>query len=175
LSEDISLGLTAVLSDESSLHPTACGSEPIFQNCKKELQRIPMNPHAYSLLGSTPFMRFMKYPDGGRHVPHYDAPYNSAKQRYTTLMSWVIYLNTPIGTGGEFQFIDDRQWHLSPWNKNKSDWDRMAQKEEVLASIKPQAGKLLVFPHWLAHQVSLYSNDTASWRYIIRGDVAYGF
>lgn len=175
LAEQISLGLNAVLSEESSLQPTTDGSESVFQNCKKELQRMPMNPHTYSLLGSTPFMRFMKYPGGGRHVPHYDAPFTSTQQRYTTLMSWVIYLNTPSGNGGEFQFIDDHQWHLSPWKKNKSDWTRMAEKEEVLASIKPQEGKLLIFPHWLAHQVALYTSNTSAWRYIIRGDVAYGF
>lgn len=175
LAEQISVGLKSLLVDEWRLKSDSRTTESVFLNENGEQTRMPLDPHIYSLLGSTPFMRFMKYPSGGRHVPHYDAPYINSSQRYVTLMSWVIYLNSPVGIGGEFQFVDDNQWHLSPAIKNKADWQRMAEEKEIIESVKPTEGRLLVFPHWLAHQVSLYTGTEKSWRYIIRGDVAYGY
>lgn len=127
--------------------------------------------HRYKLLGSTPWMRFMKYKNKGMHTPHHDAPYENTDEKYTTLFSWVLYLNTPDGEGGSFDFIDDGQTDNHPKDWNLSDWKYMSSN--YLDRILPQAGSMLIFPHWLCHQVDEYIGK--GYRYIIRGDVAYGY
>ncbi len=82
---------------------------------------------AYVQLGSTPWLRFMKYKDGGMHAPHHDAPYKNMVEKYITLFSWVLYLNTPDGEGGDFQFVNDTRngfAHPSQWDM--SDWTEMS-------------------------------------------------
>jgi hypothetical protein len=146
---------------------------PVYMSSSGEPVKIPLDHEKFHLIGSTPYLRFMRYPGGGKHVPHYDAPFISPQGEYLTLMSWVLYLNTPPGSGGEFQFIDDGQWNIHPIERDRSDWREMAPVSKVLASITPQCGRLLFFPHWLPHQVALYENKGPGWRMIIRGDVAY--
>jgi hypothetical protein len=131
---------------------------------------FPMK-NSYSFLGSTPWLRFMKYAKGGKHTPHYDAPYHNEIEKYITMFSWVLYLNTPLGEGGSFQFVDDGQLFTHPAARNTKDWTKMSDK--IVLSVKPEAGKLLIFPHWLCHQVEEYIGE--GHRYIIRGDVAYGY
>jgi len=123
-------------------------------------------------LGSTPWLRFMKYKNGGMHTPHYDAPFECKQEEYITLFSWVLYLNTPTGQGGEFQFVKDTRnvcYHPCEWDR--SDWTEMSDNATLV--IPPKRGRLLVFPHWLCHQVQQYIGE--DYRYIIRGDVAYGY
>jgi len=145
------------------------------KDCPGSYQPVMATPfepeERYELLGSTPWLRFMKYADGGMHTPHYDAPFVNTDERYTTLFSWVLYLNTPSGTGGNFQFVKDHQHHIHPMFQDRSDWTEMSN--EVIMSVSPKQGRLLIFPHWLCHQVEKYVGD--GHRYIIRGDVAYGF
>jgi len=130
----------------------------------------------YTKLGSTPWMRFMKYRQGGMHVPHYDAPFHNEEQSYVTLFSWIIYLNTvPPEAGGQFQFVDDGQ-SAHPQDRAAgafADWHEMATDAQVLNSIQPVEGRMLVFPHWLCHQVQPYTGNKT--RYIVRGDLAYGY
>lgn len=138
--------------------------------------RLPFNHHVnqYTMIGSTPFLRFMKYKSGGMHVPHHDAPYENNDEKYITMFSYVLYLNTPKGTGGEFQFIEDHRNtnnHYFPEQWDTSDWTNMSN--DVTMNIKPERGKLLIFPHWLCHQVQQYTGE--GFRYIIRGDCAYSF
>jgi hypothetical protein len=135
---------------------------------------LPFSPEQkYELLGSTPWMRFMKYSSGGKHVPHYDAPFINESEKYITLYSWVLYLNDLDGEGGHFQFVKDGQEHLAPADWKRDDWTRQATADEIIHSIQPKAGRLLIFPHWLCHQVQEFVGN--GHRYIIRGDVAYGF
>ncbi|MGS0897170.1 2OG-Fe(II) oxygenase [Burkholderia stagnalis] len=127
----------------------------------------------YRLLGSTPWLRFMKYADGGMHVPHYDASFHQPGQRYRTLFSWVLYL-TDAGPdqGGRLRFVDDSE----RLPRSLADWTDMARDDVILESVVPRAGRLLVFPHWLCHEVERFrGNDVNPWRYIVRGDVAYGY
>lgn len=132
-------------------------------------------PPRLGRLGSTPWLRFMRYVGGGQHVPHYDSAFINEPERYITLFSWVLYLNDiPTSDGGGFQFIDDGQ-RDPPRGRGKSafeDWMRMAEPREVLDTIQPVAGRMLIFPHWLCHQVQAFTGAGA--RYIIRGDLAYG-
>jgi hypothetical protein len=120
----------------------------------------------------------MRYFSGGKHAPHYDALFMDTEGKFVTLLSWVIYLNTPRGTGGEFQFVEDGQGALPPSKRDRSDWKRMATDAEVTTVVAPKEGRLLIFPHWLPHQVQLYQSDTMEddgRRIIIRGDVAYSW
>lgn len=132
----------------------------------------------YKRLGSTPWMRFMRYESGGMHVPHYDASFLCEAERYRTLYSWVLYLNdVPTKQGGAFQFIDDGN-REPPHRRPKeafADWHNMADPQQVMRTVQPKAGLLLVFPHWLCHQVQAFTaSEECPRRYIIRGDVAYG-
>jgi hypothetical protein len=124
------------------------------------------------LLGSTPWLRFMKYKSGGMHTPHHDAPFRNEEEQYITLFSWVLYLNTPNGKGGHFQFVNDlKQKGKHPFLWNTSDWTNMSN--DVTLDVAPVEARMLIFPHWLCHQVQQYVGE--GYRYIIRGDVAYGF
>ena len=153
-------------------------TEVLRQFCPSRLDQkdfvLPIehpSPH-FEFLGSTPWLRCMKYAGGGKHHPHYDAPFVNTHEQYLTLYSWVLFLNTLEGEGGRFQFVNDpqhQQLHPPQWERS----DHTAMSEDILQSIEPTAGTLLVFPHWLCHQVENFVSS--SHRYIIRGDVAYGY
>jgi hypothetical protein len=177
LARQMEPGFKRVLADEATFLPESAANEA-FANSKGVRTAIPVSPRRLTLCGPTPYMRFMKYYAGGKHAPHYDALYEDKTNSYVTLMSWVIYLNTPTGTGGAFQFVEDGQGALPPSKRDRSDWRRLAEPSEVAAAVAPREGRLLVFPHWLGHQVQLYTAPEASEaarRLIIRGDVAYGW
>ena len=128
---------------------------------------------SFQLLGSTPWMRFMRYENGGEHIPHFDASFKNSEEGYVSLFSWVLYLNDLAeNAGGRFQFVDDGQTE-HPQDREKgwdADWREMADQSKVTLSIRPMRGTMLVFPHWLCHQVEKFAGEV---RYIIRGDVAY--
>lgn len=131
----------------------------------------PIPEHSFLRLGSTPWLRFMRYKSGGMHVPHYDAAFECPTENYITLFSWVLYLNDVAEEdGGSFSFVDDRGQPNEA--RDRTDWRRMAHPDEILRRVQPRQGRLLVFPHWLCHQVDAYTGPAH--RYIIRGDLAYG-
>jgi hypothetical protein len=177
LAQKLAPGFLKVLKDESAFEPVKDRPE-VFRSSAGADIAIPTPSRKLSLAGITPYMRFMRYFSGGKHVPHYDALYLDNAGQYVTLMSWVIYLNTPRGTGGEFQFVEDGQGPLIPSQRNRNDWTRMANDNEVIAAVTPKEGRLLIFPHWLPHQVQLYQSETMEAdgrRIIARGDVAYSW
>ena len=177
LAQKLTPGFFKVLKDEKSFAPVA-GVEDMFRSNAGEEIAIPTPQRELSLAGTTPYLRFMRYFSGGKHAPHYDALFLNESAKFVTLLSWVIYLNTPRGTGGDFQFVEDGQGALPPSKRDRSDWKRMANDDEVIASVAPREGRLLIFPHWLPHQVQLYKSDTMEAdgrRIIIRGDVAYNW
>lgn len=129
----------------------------------------------YRFLASTPWLRFMRYDQGGKHVPHYDAPYYNPFEGYITLFSWVLYLRTlEEDAGGGFEFVNDGNGGVPMRDRPKeafADWQEMAPRDKITQTIHPVAGRLLIFPHWLCHQVQDFTGPGS--RYIIRGDVAY--
>lgn len=147
----------------------------VFENCSHQSNLMPVPKVDYRFLGVTPYLRFMRYASGGKHTPHYDSPFINEQLKYVTLMSFVLYLNLPKGSGGAFQFIDDGQWGLVPEGRLTADWKRMASEQEILDSIYPNTGRLLLFPHWYPHQVQEFHADGDDFRFVIRGDVAYGW
>lgn len=153
-------------------------TEVLRQCCPSSLDQrdfvlpIEHTSQQFEFLGSTPWLRCMKYAGGGKHHPHYDAPFVNITEQYLTLYSWVLFLNTLDGEGGRFQFVNDsqhQQLHPTQWDRS----DHTAMSDDILHSIEPKQGTLLVFPHWLCHQVEHFISS--SHRYIIRGDVAYGY
>lgn len=123
--------------------------------------------------GCSPMFRFMKYSKGGQHYTHYDSSYMYNFQdrfTYRTLMSFVIYLESNGSQGGETRFIKDGQFQIPTDQRKHNDWDRQANENEILAKVEPMPGRILIFPHRLAHDVSTFLGDQ---RIIIRGDLIY--
>jgi len=123
----------------------------------------------YTCLGNTPYMRFMKYENEGKHVPHFDAPFVNDDERFLTLFSWVLYLND--AEGGTFEFVHSGQEHLPMKDRDYSDWENMHTVNDMITKVEPKKGRLLIFPHWICHGVQ----EVKSVRFSIRGDLAYGY
>lgn len=119
----------------------------------------------------------MQYLSGGKHVPHFDNDFYCETESYRTLYSWVLYLNdVPAKQGGGFQFVDDgiRQPYSKRSKEMFADWTQMATSEQIIKTVQPKAGRLVVFPHWRCHQVQEFiASEECTFRAIIRGDLAY--
>lgn len=121
-------------------------------------------------VGASPMMRFMKYEKGGEHFAHYDMGYIYPDPNFRTLKSYVIYLTTNED-GGATRFINDGQEKVPIWDRNTEDWTREAREDEVIFSVQPKMGRILLFDHRLCHDVQQFlGNDE---RMIIRGDIIY--
>lgn len=123
-------------------------------------------------LGASPFMRFMKYKEGGYHRTHYDAAFIHPKNKQVrTLCSWVLFLNDVTSEeGGKLRFIDDDQWYIKTSERCFDDYKVDTDPKKVLASVQPKAGTVVVFDHRLPHDVELF---VGSERNIIRGDLFF--
>ena len=128
-----------------------------------------LGQHAWRIVGLSPLLRFMRYPPGGRHLCHYDAAYDYGDGR-RTLLSVVFYL-TDASAGGATRFVRDDQETLPTAQRCFDDWTRDTREDEVIASVLPRAGDVLVFDHRLCHDVERW--DGPGDRIIIRSDVVY--
>jgi len=117
----------------------------------------------------SPMIRYMKYQLGGQHYAHYDAGYIYPDTNYRSLMSIVLYLTTNK-TGCTRFIADGKTGHIS--TRNHDDWDREVKPEEVLLSVPPQKGRLILFDHRMCHDVSPYDGAEGD-RIIIRGDLIF--
>jgi hypothetical protein len=132
---------------------------------------VPLPHWRWRALGLSPVLRFMRYQAGGLHYAHYDAGFDYQDGR-RTLMSLVLYLSTAAeGVGGRTRSIQDNQQSIPVWQRDHEDWPRPVLPEEVLLSIRPVAGRALLFDHRLCHDVEEYRGEGA--RIIIRGDVVF--
>lgn len=118
----------------------------------------------------SPLLRFMRYENHGQHYAHYDAGYIYPDQVHRTLMSFVLYLTTNT-EGGATRFIKDGQDALPIHSRNHDDWTRESHDNEVIKSIYPKKGNVLLFDHRLCHDVEAYRGKEP--RIIIRGDITY--
>lgn len=121
--------------------------------------------------GVSPLFRCMKYSNGGKHYPHYDAGFIYEDDNYRTLFSFVLYLTN--NSTGFTRIIDDEQNLIPIWNRNHEDWiTNDVSSNKVLAKIKPVKGDMLIFPHRLCHDVEEFTAlDNEKERIIIRGDI----
>lgn len=121
-------------------------------------------------VGINPLFRFIRYLDGGKLVPHYDAPYVETPLR-RTLMSLVVYLDDPAGGQGATRFIRDPQDGMPLAERDLADWTRDAEFNEVVARSEPRAGKAIVFDHRVLHDSEAISGDTV--KTIVRTDIVF--
>jgi len=119
---------------------------------------------------ASPMMRFMRYEKSGQHYAHYDAGYIYKNDNYRTLMSYVIYL-TDCKEGGSTRFIQDNQQDIPIWEREHGDWTKEASIDDVIYSVKPKKGSILLFDHRICHDVEQYMGNTP--RIIIRGDIIF--
>lgn len=129
------------------------------------------NVRKWKAFGISPLFRYMTYSSGGQHCPHYDAGFIYKDPGYRTLKSFVLYLTN--NNTGFTRFIDDGQT-CPAWLRNHQDWPEMPSENQIIQTIKPWRGRMLIFDHRMCHDVSEYfpeKNETN--RIIIRGDIIY--
>lgn len=131
-----------------------------------------VGPRTWRVVGLSPLLRFMRYEAGGRHLCHYDAAYDYGDGR-RTLCSVVWYLTGDgnAARGGATRFVADGQEHLPTADRAHDDWTRDARPDEVVGSVPPLAGSVLVFDHRRCHDVEAWVGPGP--RVIIRADVVY--
>ena len=125
----------------------------------------------WKAIAVSPLLRFMRYEHGGEHYGHYDMAFDYGDGR-RTLVSFILYLNTvEQGKGGHTRFLKDGQEHVPTRERVFEDWNQRAVATEVMASVRPEQGKVLFFDHRVCHDVSKYQGVSS--RIIIRGDIVY--
>jgi hypothetical protein len=117
----------------------------------------------------SPLLRFMKYESGGQHFAHYDAGYIYEDSKYRTLMSFVVYLTT--NDSGATRFIHDGKGDIPVYDRKHDDWIHESLNEDVICSVSPVKGNILVFEHRICHDVERYIGTDP--RIIIRGDITF--
>ncbi len=132
---------------------TDCGDHPVWRP-----------------VGINPLFRFIRYMQGGKLVPHYDAPYDeSATQR--TLMSLVIYLEAPADGEGATRFVIDPQEGVPLAQRDLADWTRDATPEEIRACSLAEVGKAIAFDHRVLHDSEAITGRAI--KTIVRTDILF--
>ena len=131
----------------------------------KNMGAVDILPSGEKFAGVSRYFRFMRYMRGGEHYPHYDSDFEGPG--YTTRYSLVMYFTDC--ESGEIAFIKK---HLNEVGTYATDWARQARDNEIELKIKPQVGKIVIFPHTLCHTVLPYTDPEGS-RIIARGDLVF--
>lgn len=123
------------------------------------------------------YFRFMKYSSNGEHYPHFDSDfeykYNNAKTHY----SLVMYFNEC--NTGELAFMENNPENVKSdvvkdFLSSKQDLHRQAKDDEIYLKIKPEFGKIVLFPHTLPHSVLPFKPENKNdVRMICRGDLIF--
>lgn len=104
---------------------------------------VPVFVEGRQAIGLNERFRFYRYDPGERFAPHRDGAYRRPNGEIS-LLTFMIYLNEGF-TGGETNFRE--------------------------ASIKPEAGKALIFTHSLVHEGAAV---TTGRKYVLRSDIMFG-
>lgn len=165
-------GLKTVMESEKTGSVRFCGWDGTFAEDLTEIIKVVEAPELvdagdflYEFQEVSKYFRFMRYSKGGQHFPHYDSDFvvkNGMTEPYATKYSLVMYFNDC--DTGEIAFIDTDE-------KTRTDWERQAYDSEIFLKIKPQAGKIVLFPHDVCHTVLPFTDDGE--RYIVRGDLIF--
>jgi hypothetical protein len=123
-------------------------------------------------VGVNPLMRFIRYEQQGRLVPHYDAPFDYGDGRRRTLVTLVIYLERTAGAvGGATRFIADPQTALPVNVRDYRDRARPAEDSEIALSVEPEPGRALLFDHRILHDSEPLTGTGR--KTILRTDIVY--
>lgn len=130
---------------------------------------FPRYYKGYEYHGVSSYFRFMQYSHGGMHFPHYDSDfyYDKPHSNLVTKYSLVMYFSDC--DTGEIAFINDNAEHF----RNKSDWERQANDDEIYLKVKPRFGRIVLFPHHLCHSVLEYTPEGNDTRMMLRGDIIF--
>lgn len=109
--------------------------------------------------------RYIRYQPGHSLVAHYDDTYQYHLYK-KTLMSMVVYLDN---NSAQTRFINDKQVNLFDCQKDYSDWDSLAQNNQVLLNIPAKMGDIILFDHRVLHDAT--SPDTT--KHILRSDIVF--
>lgn len=118
-------------------------------------------------IGINPLFRYIRYQPEHSLIAHYDDTYeyNPFKK---TLLTMVIYLDDSNATT---RFLLDPQDmnNIPDSQKDFSDWNRLANPEEVLCKFEAKAGDVLIFDHRVLHDAT----SPAFIKHIIRTDIVF--
>lgn len=124
-------------------------------------------------IGVSPLMRFIRYDQGGLLVPHYDAPF-AYDEKQMTLKSLVLYADNQSITGGATRFLRDDRLDDSVADRDLHDRTELAKSEDVIESVNPNAGSVIVFDHRILHDSEpVESTAQGGRKVIVRTDVVY--
>eukprot|EP01102_Stenamoeba_stenopodia_P002892 TRINITY_DN1277_c0_g1_i2.p1 TRINITY_DN1277_c0_g1~~TRINITY_DN1277_c0_g1_i2.p1 ORF type:complete len:282 (-),score=57.56 TRINITY_DN1277_c0_g1_i2:34-879(-) len=108
--------------------------------------------------------RFCRYDRSGHFGPHFDGEF-CRNQEERSFYTFMIYLNGGF-EGGETNFVGDNQTIF----KDPATGCIRAEKENIIESVKPEPGLVLVFQHKTMHEGAALAGDK---KYIARSEVMF--
>lgn len=140
-----------------------------IQAIKQFKQPLPIIAGGSALWRSksiNPLFRYIRYqPEEHSLIAHYDDTYQYHNHK-KTLMTMVIYLDT---NQAQTRFIKDPQINIPDSQKDFSDWNRLADDNEVLLSVPAKQGDILLFDHRILHDAT--APDMI--KHILRTDIVF--
>ena len=142
---------------------------------KSAFAKLAANSHAgWRPVGLNPRLRFLRYSPGDYFAPHSDGSFECEKTGQKSLMTLMLYLNTP-GSGGETNFLHPyKGWRRSSQDGKLRSEDGNhvvepgAPSGDACVSVRPTTGMALFFDHEMYHEGALLSEGV---KYSIRTDV----
>lgn len=108
--------------------------------------------------------RFCRYDRSGHFGPHFDGEF-CRNQNERSFYTFMIYLNGGF-EGGETNFVGDKQTIF----KDPETGCIRAEADNILESVRPEPGLVLVFQHKTMHEGAALKGDK---KYIARSEVMY--
>lgn len=126
---------------------------------------ISNNQSTWVAKSINPLFRYIRYQPGHSLIAHYDDTYEY-HQFKKTLMTFIMYLDS---NNAQTRFIYDKQADLPDLQKDYSDWDTLAQDNEVVLTIPAKLGDVILFEHRVLHDAT--SPNTT--KHILRSDIVF--
>lgn len=128
------------------------------------------NHYSWKFEGVNPLMRFIKYENDGKLIPHYDWSYVQDDEN-RTLVTLLIYLESDC-KGGYTRFIKDEQKHLKLVDRDLKDWENFIPDVSELIDYEyiGQDGSAILFEHGVLHDSSELKEGT---KIVLRTDLMF--
>jgi len=122
-------------------------------------------------VGLNPRLRFLRYTPGDYFAPHSDGSFECEETVRKSLMTLMLYLNTPE-SGGATNFLDPyRTWlRGADGQLRTADGNHEQADSGLCVSVRPTTGMALFFDHEMYHEGALLSEGV---KYSIRTDVMF--